>query len=216
MSKVLLITGASRGIGKACVIRALEHTDARELAQQYHDRMAYLDGNLTEKGVCAEAIKQCIAKFGQLDAIIYSADPIAKIADSNVDAWKKLFDVNFFSVLELSQAALPHLRSSKGTSVMINSGASDRAYHGWGAYCTPQDVDYELSVEEPDVTSISLLPGRTNTDMLTRICNEVSVNSMDQATYDTFKKVALALHARGNEWNGRTVLWSDDDVQQLI
>jgi NADP-dependent 3-hydroxy acid dehydrogenase YdfG len=85
MSKVLLITGASRGIGRACVIRALEHTNARvfaiarskdaleELAQQYKDRMAYLDDDLTKEDVCTEAIQQCIAKFDRLDAIICSA-----------------------------------------------------------------------------------------------------------------------------------------------
>jgi hypothetical protein len=56
---------------------------------------------------------------------------------------------------------------------------------------------------------------------------------MDPATYDTFKRgrdegtihppetpaksiVALALHARGNQWSGRSVLWSDEEVQQLI
>ncbi|RKP24577.1 hypothetical protein SYNPS1DRAFT_23349 [Syncephalis pseudoplumigaleata] len=89
-----------------------------------------------------------------------------------------------------------------------------------------------LAAEEADVTSIGLLPGRTDTDMLATICNE-GTDSMDPATYDTFKKgrdegsihapdvpakaiVALALHARGEQWNGRNVLWNDADVQRLV
>ncbi|KAI9595477.1 hypothetical protein BDF19DRAFT_422766 [Syncephalis fuscata] len=223
---VLLITGASRGIGHACIVRALAQANVNvfavarsqealeELASQYSNRFAYLKADLTKKEACEQAVNNCIAEFGRLDAIVHSAGGLEPIA----------------------KAALPHLRQTKGAMVMLSSGAASNAYNGWGAYCTSKSalkmLTMVLAKEEPDVTTIDLLPGRADTSMQALIRAKGS-EAMDSAAYDSFKQakdegtlvrpedaaksiIALALHARGSQWNGRAVNWRDNDVQQLI
>lgn len=70
---------------------------------------------------------------------------------------------------EQVKAALPALRKSKGRILFTSSGASVSAYHGWGAYGASKaalnHLALTLSVEEPDVTSISIRPGVVDTEM---------------------------------------------------
>jgi NAD(P)-dependent dehydrogenase (short-subunit alcohol dehydrogenase family) len=62
-------------------------------------------------------------------------DPIDSIADGSIEEWRKLYDVNVFSVISLVQIALPHLRKSeKGSIIIVSSGAALQGYKGWGAY----------------------------------------------------------------------------------
>ena len=48
------------------------------------------------------------------------------------DAVKKHFDINFFSLLMTLQAAMPHLRATKGRIILVSSGAAERGYTAWG------------------------------------------------------------------------------------
>lgn len=61
-------------------------------------------------------------------------EPIAPIADGPLEGWKRLFDINVFSIISLVQAALPHLRKAKGSIIIVSSGAALKGYKGWGAY----------------------------------------------------------------------------------
>jgi NAD(P)-dependent dehydrogenase (short-subunit alcohol dehydrogenase family) len=81
------------------------------------------------------------------------------------------------------QAALPSLRQSKGKVIFTSSGASVSAYSTWGAYGAAKAVfnhlALTLSVEEPDVTSISVRPGVVDTEMQREI-REKHHESMDE------------------------------------
>lgn len=62
-------------------------------------------------------------------------DPIASIADSSLEGWRRLYEINVFSVVSLAEIALPHLRKSdKGSFIIVSSGAAIKGYKGWGAY----------------------------------------------------------------------------------
>lgn len=68
-------------------------------------------------------------------------EPLSHISDTGssdqpaLQEWKELFDVNFFSVVQTLQFALPYLRKeSKGRVVFVSSGAATKGYVGWGAY----------------------------------------------------------------------------------
>ena len=54
--------------------------------------------------------------------------------DFSEDEWRKVFDINFFSLLYAVRAALPKLRESKGRIVFMSSGAAVGGVVGWGAY----------------------------------------------------------------------------------
>lgn len=65
--------------------------------------------------------------------------------------------------------SIPALRKSKGCVVWVSSGASVKCYAAWGAYgsskAAAHSITGHLAVEEPDITSISIHPGRVDTDM---------------------------------------------------
>ena len=67
------------------------------------------------------------------------------------------------------QASIPSLRKTKGRIILTSSGASLNAYQGWGAYGAGKAVlnhlALTLSVEEPDVTTVSVRPGVVDTEM---------------------------------------------------
>ncbi|KAI8645228.1 hypothetical protein BD408DRAFT_412016 [Parasitella parasitica] len=186
MSKVIIITGASKGIGKAATLQAIGKYNAKvvaiarskdlldQLAKQVDkkDHLEYVAGDVCDEKVVYKAVNIAIDKWGRLDSVIANAgviEPIAPVAEGPVEGWKRLFDVNVFSIITLVQAALPSLRKSKGSIVIVSSGAALKGYKGWGAYgaskATVNHIAKTLAVEEPDVTTIALRPGVVDTEM---------------------------------------------------
>lgn len=61
-------------------------------------------GDLTQEKVQKEVVDYAINKFNRLDGLILNAgvlEPVAKLADANIADWKKLYDVNFFSIVSM-------------------------------------------------------------------------------------------------------------------
>lgn len=87
------------------------------------------------------------------------------------------------------QAAIPHLRKTKGSIVLVSSGAAAGAYSTWGAYGASKAVlnhlAMTLAVEEPDITTISIRPGVVDTEMQREI-REVHHTSMDKKDVEKF------------------------------
>ena len=65
--------------------------------------------------------------------------------------------------------AIPHLRTTGGSIVFISSGAATSAYTSWGAYGSSKaallSLAAHVAVEEPEIASFSVSPGRVDTDM---------------------------------------------------
>ncbi|KAG0274418.1 hypothetical protein BGZ95_009807 [Linnemannia exigua] len=168
----LIVTGASRGIGRAIALLAIQNLGTNVIGvarskQALQDLSNHIENDLQ--------LKDCF-KFvswgGRLDGLVINAgvlDPIVPIATANLKDWKHNFDVNFFSVITFVQHALPALRNSKGRVIFVSSGAAVHAYHGWGAYCASKAAlnmfGKSLATEEPEVTSISVDPGVVDTEM---------------------------------------------------
>ncbi|ORY94393.1 hypothetical protein BCR43DRAFT_476111 [Syncephalastrum racemosum] len=188
-SPVFIVTGASKGIGKAIALQSLTKFNARVVAVARsaelldalkadatklgkHDALELLVGDVTSQDVARHAVSRALDKWGQLNAVIANAgvlEPIATVAESPVEGWKHLFDVNFFSVITLVQEALPALRKSKGAIIMVSSGAASKGYRAWGAYgaskAAMNHLAETLSAEEPDIATIAVRPGIVDTDM---------------------------------------------------
>ncbi|EFY87104.1 short-chain dehydrogenase/reductase [Metarhizium acridum CQMa 102] len=88
-----------------------------------------------------------------------------------------------------AQAALGELRKTKGCVVWVSSGAALKPYTGWSAYGSSKaalnSLSSHLAFEEKDITSITVSPGRVDTDMQVQIRSS-GQQSMDKAQYDTF------------------------------
>jgi NAD(P)-dependent dehydrogenase (short-subunit alcohol dehydrogenase family) len=88
----------------------------------------------------SDAIKAGASHYHRIDGLVLNAgtlDPCCRIGDNTpLDAWKNLFDVNFFSLVTAIKAALPFLRKSTlgGKIVFVSSGAAVKGMAGWGPY----------------------------------------------------------------------------------
>ena len=95
-----------------------------------------------------------------------------------------------------AKAAIPELRKSKGAIIFTSSGVSTGAYSTWGAYggskAAINHLARQLSVEEPEITSIAVRPGVVDTDMQKQLRE---VHSAIMAAKDNEK--FLGLHAGG-------------------
>jgi short-subunit dehydrogenase len=130
--KIVLITGASEGIGASCakligqrgarlsLTALLDETFQREES----DSRLVTPGDLTSAAIRAEVVERTIARFGRIDVLINNAGVGQYGFPTEVDTEmsKRIFDVNVFSALALTQLVVPHMRANKsGTIVNIGS-----------------------------------------------------------------------------------------------
>lgn len=95
------------------------------------ERVCTIQGDLSDLSVGKQVVDTCVAKFGRIDSIIANAgvlEPVQKVGLAEIAEWKRLFDINFFSVVALVSQALPFLKESKGQVVLVSSGASTKGY----------------------------------------------------------------------------------------
>ena len=136
-SKIVLVTGSVRGIGKVIAERletkgwtVIRHAQtAAELAG-----LVGIAGDLAEASVPKEIIHTVIAKYGRLDALVNNAALTTRSNLETTDAalFDRLMAVNLRAPLLLIQAALPHFRA-QGSGKVVNIGSSN-------AYCGERNL----------------------------------------------------------------------------
>jgi NAD(P)-dependent dehydrogenase (short-subunit alcohol dehydrogenase family) len=132
-----------------------------------------------------------VQRFGHVDGVVINHGIVApkKLADSSLDDFRRVYEVNTFSHLEIAKAALTELRKSKGSIIWISSGAVNLSFAAWAAYASSKSavniISTHLAVEEPDITTVSVEPGLLDTDLQAAIRSE-GKGSMDQAQHDFF------------------------------
>src|SRR5215472_6462022 len=78
---------------------------------------------------CRRLVEAAQHEFGRIDVLVNNAfkgglEPL--MADASVDEWRKIFDVNVFGSLQLTQAAIPHMRNGRGGSIVFINSMSMR------------------------------------------------------------------------------------------
>ena len=189
---VVLVTGASRGIGAALVrrlvdrgckvaivARSREGLEALAAEAARGEMLLPLAGDVARASDCRHLVADTVARFGRLDALVNNAGilgPVARLVDAEPEAWQYNLAVNLMGPFYLSQAAIPHLRSTRGRIVNVSSGAAVKAIEGWSAYCVAKagltHLTRLLAAEEPDITTVALRPGVVDTAMQTLIRTE--------------------------------------------
>jgi short-subunit dehydrogenase len=128
--KVIIITGASEGIG-ACLAAALRThganlcLTARNVAGPASDLI--VPGDVTLDSVRSAIVTKTVERWGKIDILINNAGRGSYYPASTtpLDEARAVFDLNFFAPLALSQLALPFLRQTRGTLVNIASIAAE-------------------------------------------------------------------------------------------
>ena len=173
-----LITGASRGIGRATA-QALADTHDLLLGGRDEEALASLAAGLpSARPWPAEltddrALAAAVAGIDRLDVLVHSAgiSRLGALEDVTAADWRESYELNVVAVAELTRLLLPALRAAEGHVVLINSGSGLKANPRWGTYAASKFAlrayaDVLRAEEEPNglrVTSVH--PGRTATDM---------------------------------------------------
>ncbi len=153
-NKVLFITGADSGIGKACallfakegadvaIVYLDEHEDANDTKkkiEEYGRKCLLIAGDLRKESFCKKAIEKAVKEFGRIDVLINNAgtqvesDSLENITTENMI---KTFETNIFSMFWITKAALPHMK--KGSAIVNTTSVT--AYHGH-----PTLIDYSAT-----------------------------------------------------------------------
>lgn len=148
--KVVVITGASRGIGAAAAqvfvragakvaLLARSEADIQVLAAGLGTDAMALVCDVAQAASVAAAMAAVIARWGRIDVLINNAgviEPIARIADTDPADWSHAIDVNLKGVFYGMRYAIPVMRAQgAGTILTVSSGAAHTPLEGWAAYC---------------------------------------------------------------------------------
>ncbi len=147
-NKVIIITGASSGIGKALVIEAhnrgakvvlsarrKEVLDEFTAAWNTADYMN-VQSDVTSEADCRRLVGAAVEKFGRIDVMINNAgiSMRALFEDLELDVIRRLMDTNFWGTVYCSKYALPYLLKTKGSLVGVSSVAGYKGLPGRTGY----------------------------------------------------------------------------------
>jgi len=181
--KVVLITGASSGIGEASAKTLVNNGHKVILTARSEDKLAELVESLGEDNalsVPADAtdftelenvVTKGLKKFGRLDAAFANAGMGVSTAGTekgDPDEWSTMIDINIKALLWTAKATLPHLRQNKGHFILTSSAAGRKPIKGsiygatkWFAYGFGQNLAEEMSEWNGRCTTIA--PSMVNT-----------------------------------------------------
>ncbi len=202
--KVALITGGSRGIGRAI---------AEELGPDYRilvggtspERVHEVVSSLPDAAPFvadlgdADAVRRAWEETGvqQLDVLVHSAGLAwtNPVGEATLDQWREMFEINVFAVAELTRLTLPALRAASGHVVAINSGAGFRSRAGSALYSGSKFAlraftDALREEERGAVRVTSLHPGQVDTDMQVALQTAAGNTEYDGARYISPEAVA--------------------------
>lgn len=188
MRRTAIITGASRGLGRALAERLAADgwnlvVDARDAADLDRARAAIdaagpgsvvaLAGDVDDPVHVAALVAAAVAQ-GRLELVVNNAGTLGPSPLPRL-AWLRSWDLertlrtNVVAPLRLVQASLPHLRAARGAVVNITSDAAVEGYEGWGGYgaskAALEQLSRVLAAEEPGLRVWWVDPG----DMRTRM-----------------------------------------------
>lgn len=186
--KVALITGGSRGIGRAAALLFAEHgadvavnyqrdTSAADSVlkelKKFGARSEHFAADIADSRAVDQMVADVIAKFGRLDVLVNNAGiwkegPIDSISNDQID---EMIDINLKSLFYCCRAAVPHLKKTKGTIINIASTAGQRgeAFHSHYAATKGATISFTKSLA-PELIGDGIrvncvAPGWVDTDM---------------------------------------------------
>lgn len=143
LGKVVIVTGASSGIGRATALEFARNGSRVVIAARSADRLASLEQEISAKGGevlacitdvsreedCRRLIEKTIERFGTINILVNNAgiSMRALFDDVDISVLKRLMDVNFWGTVYCTKYALPYIVSNRGSVVGVSSTAG---FHG--------------------------------------------------------------------------------------
>jgi NAD(P)-dependent dehydrogenase (short-subunit alcohol dehydrogenase family) len=184
MSKVWLITGSSRGLGRALaeavlaaghklVATARDPAQLADLVERYGDQVRTCALDVTDPQAAGNAVEAAVSAFGRLDVLVNNAGygNIGSIEDTGLQDIRAQIETNLFGVINVTKAAIPLMREQRsGHIIQLSSvggrvGAMGRAAYSaakWGVEGFSEVLAKEMAPLGIKVTIVE--PGGFRTD----------------------------------------------------
>jgi NAD(P)-dependent dehydrogenase (short-subunit alcohol dehydrogenase family) len=215
-SRVVLVTGGSRGIGLATAARFLEagasvliagrsEESLRSAAGRlgHGDRVRRVAADVSTVAGCDAAVAAALDAFGRLDVLFtnagsYESAPLGEVTEQ---MWDRTLDTHLKGTFFCAQAALPALRAARGCVVTMASDAGLLGLRGgWAAYCAAMggvvNLTRQLAVDlAPDIRVNAVAPGPVGTERLYQDLSGAAYGGFEAAT-DAVQAVTETLPLR--------------------
>jgi NAD(P)-dependent dehydrogenase (short-subunit alcohol dehydrogenase family) len=139
MSQVWLITGSSRGLGRALadavlaaghklVATARNPAQLADLIERYGDQVRTVALDVTNEQAAVDAVAVATKAFGRLDVLVNNAGygDVGPIEDTSLDEFRAQIETNLFGVINVTKAALPLMREQRAGHILQFSSVGGR------------------------------------------------------------------------------------------
>ena len=188
MNKIVLITGATSGIGLSCARKFAENGDKLILTGRNEQRLEEIRKELTAKGTkvltlvfdvrnrekATEIIKNLPNEWKEIDVLVNNAGLALGLDpeyDGSFDDWETMIDTNIKGLLTMTRLIVPGMvERNRGHVINVGSVAGDAAYANGNVYCATKSAVKTLSdglrldVASTDVRVTNLKPGLVETN----------------------------------------------------
>ena len=188
MNKVVMITGATSGIGTACARKFAENGDRLILTGRNESRLADIKKELVAQGAdvltlafdvrdrekASQAVKTLPAEWQEIDVLVNNAGLALGLEpeyEGNLDDWETMIDTNIKGLLTMTRLVVPGMvQRNRGHIINVGSVAGDAAYAGGNVYCATKAAVKALSdglridVANTSIRVTNLKPGLVETN----------------------------------------------------
>lgn len=201
LNKVVIITGASSGLGEATAKRLAASGAKLMLAARREDRLkelvaaiassggtaTYLVTDVTDRAQVEALAKETLNTYGRIDVLVNNAGlmPLSPLDQIKVEEWDKMIDVNIKGVLYGIAAVLPMMRQQKsGHIINVSSVAGHKVFPGAAVYCATKfavrAISEGLRLESNgEIRSTNISPGAVATELTSTITDADTAANMN-------------------------------------
>lgn len=189
MKKLVVITGASSGIGRATAIKLSNEGHPLLLLARRKERLEELNlpntickcVDVTDLDTFKSAVAEAEEKFGKVDCLINNAGVmlLGQAKSQNPEEWKQMLDVNVMGVLNGIHVVLDDMvKRNEGTIVNISSIAGRKTFPDHAAYCGTKFAVHAITenireeVSSNNVRMIVIAPGVVETELLSHTTSD--------------------------------------------
>ena len=219
VSKVAIITGSSKGIGKSIayelarngfdvVINSRKQKDASKVAEDLEKKFGIksigIAADIQNTTQVQKLVHDTIKKFNQIDVLVNNAGIliVKSLKETTEKDWDYVLDTNLKAVYLCSKEVLPYMISKKsGCIINISSGAGKSGYGGLAAYCASKfgviglTESLALEVNQDRITVVAICPGAVATDMQKQFMSEKEYGIQKHNMISPIKVAKKALDA---------------------
>ncbi|MEX1078158.1 MAG: SDR family oxidoreductase [Homoserinimonas sp.] len=198
-SQVIVITGASSGIGRKTAVEFARRGSRLVLAARNEEALQALVAEITRLGGEAQPVvtdvsdysqvsalaSRAVERFGRIDVWVNNAGvaTYGTVAQMEADELHRVIEVNLMGQIYGMKAALPHLRTSGGTIINVSSALGERSVPLQAAYSAAKHgivafgeaLRMELRAEGSPVHVVDVLPSSINTPLYTHARSKLGV-----------------------------------------